>query len=65
MFGTQYFRSLLHSCLQTTGYYGEIFNTVSIFRLVATVGGTETALNTKLDTNNQQLSNETGLGSGV
>jgi hypothetical protein len=65
MFDTQHFRSLLHSFLQTTGYYGEIFLPVFIFRLVATVGGTETALNVKLDTNNQQLSNETGLGPGV
>jgi len=32
---------------------------------VATSGGTEAALDMKLDTNNQQLSNETGLGSGV
>ena len=65
MSDTQDFTSLLHVCLETTGYYGEIFLTVFIVRLVATVGGTETALNTKLDTNNQQLSNETGLGSGV
>jgi hypothetical protein len=64
MFDT-HFRSLLHSCLQTPSYYGEIFLTVFIFRLVATVVGTETALNMKLDTNNQKLGNETGLGSGV
>jgi hypothetical protein len=55
MFDTQHFRSLLHAYLQITGYYGEIFLTVFIFRLVATVGGTDTALNTKLDKTTSSL----------